>query len=651
MPKVVAKSTELVRYNVVTIVCVNSMILMIINLRYINIKRVIRLSLLILSLSTILTGCAMSPSTGSSQSSDLDESVDDTATLITKSSSTRISDYSQNNQTPEHERTQLHSTAIDRVHYIPGNVPGDMGNLVAIIETDKFGQTNQADSKQHQNKLYLEHPMLSQSTVIDLADFPTANSETNQDDLWDRIRSGFKLDHEHPMVKGDLDWYMRHQAYLDRVVDRAQPYLHFIVEEAEKRNVPMELVLLPVVESAFQPFAYSHGRAAGIWQFIPSTGRMYGLKQNWWYDGRRDVYASTIAAIKFLKALSREFKGDYLLALAAYNSGAGTVRKAIRKSKRHNRGTDYWSIRRYLPKETKGYVPKLLAISKIIANPSHHNINLKSVENRPFLQKAIFEGQIDLALAADLAGISLDNMYRYNPGFNRWATDPKGPNYLLIPENNIEQFNEKLASLPPKKRTRWEKHRIRNGETLGQIARKYRTTTSVIKQVNKIRGNTIRAGRDLIIPVSVKKFNTYTMTADVRKKNIQNTKRKGKKTIYRVRGGDTLWDISRKYGVNVRQLAKWNAMAPRDPLKKGQRLTIWSNKQKTYSASRAAPPVNEITRKINYIVRKGDSLGRIAQKFRVSISQLRRWNRLPKNRYLQPGQRIKLFIDITRQSG
>lgn len=554
----------------------------------------------------------------------------------------RIEEYSQSSeQTPAEQSDITHrltssNTSVERIHYVPANVPGDMHQLVSELETAKYDELRS-----------------SETTVVDLSYFPEANNIASQDDLWDRIRLGFKLDHDHPVVKGDLQWYSRHQAYLDRVVDRARPYLYFIVEEAEKRNVPLELALLPVVESAFQPFAYSHGRAAGIWQFIPSTGRLYGLKQNWWYDGRRDVYASTIAALKFLSGLSREFKNDWLLALAAYNSGAGTVRKAIRKSKRNNRGTDYWSLRRYLPKETSGYVPKLLAISKIVANPDKFNIKLKSIDNAPFLQRVFFEGQLDLALAAELAGISLDDMYRYNPGFNRWATDPKGPNYLLIPSHNAERFNEKIAALPPQKRTRWAKHRVRSGQTLGQIARKYKTTPSVIKQVNKIRGNMIREGRDLIIPVAVKKFSTYTMTADQRKKNIQNTKRNGNKTIYRVKSGDTLWDISRKYGVGVRQLAKWNAMAPRDPLKQGQKLTIWSKgvKRNDYTASRATPPSDEIRRKINYVVRKGDSLARIAKKFHVTISQLRRWNQLPKNRYLQPGQRIKLFIDIRRQSG
>lgn len=589
-------------------------------------------------LSSILSSCALNSVTPA----DSDTGKGDVEIIST--SGLAADDYSRSAQ-------QRNNLAVERLHYVPKNSPGNLEQLVAVIETDRYPQTTtQLYSKYPDNQPF-DASTLKQSRIIDLTYSEQAEVNVIENDLWHRIQQGFQLDHSHPGVKGDLNWYKNHQEYLDRVVERARPYLHFIVMEAERLGIPTELVLLPVVESAFQPFAYSHGRAAGIWQFIPGTGKMYGLKQNWWYDGRRDVYASTLAALKYLKALNREFKGDWLLALAAYNSGAGTVRKAIRKNKRKNRPVDFWSLR--LPKETRGYVPKLLAISSIVANPAVHGVNLKTIANAPYLERVFFKGQIDLALAADLAGISQDDIYRFNPGFNRWATDPNGPNYLLIPVEKTDQFNEKLANLPAKKRTRWEKHRIRNGETLGQIARRYRTTPSVIRQVNKFRGNNIRAGRDLIIPVAVKSFSTYTQTADQRRKNIQNTKRKGNKFTHRVRTGDTLWDISRKYGVGVRQLAKWNAMAPRDPLKRGQVLTIWSNSKKrnNYSASRAAPPSSEIKRKINYVVRKGDSLARIAQKFRVTISQLRRWNRLPKNRYLQPGQRIKLFVDITRQSG
>ncbi|MEE8379126.1 MAG: transglycosylase SLT domain-containing protein, partial [Gammaproteobacteria bacterium] len=194
----------------------------------------------------------------------------------------------------------------------------------------------------------------------------TTSANESPDDIWQRIRDGFRLEgQDHRFVKPYIDWYAKHQAYLDRVVERARPYLYDIVEEIDARDMPMEIALLPVVESAFQPFAYSPGRAAGIWQFIPATGKMYGLKQNWWYDGRRDVPAATKAALKYLSRLHKRFDGDWLLALASYNSGEGRVARAIRKNKKKGRPTDFWSLD--LPAETKGYVPKLLAISAIVA--------------------------------------------------------------------------------------------------------------------------------------------------------------------------------------------------------------------------------------------------------------------------------------------
>ncbi len=612
-----------------------------INMNIINIKTVLT-GLISIILVLIASGCA----TNTQQPSASATASDST----TRAEASLIQDYSQSLADTDRGQNQSENVAVERIHYLPQNAPGDIELLVDTFESNAYARTGHTQYSQDLQSPAIDKLSSNHSTVIDLSFLNDSNINIAPKDLWDRIRQGLKLDYSHPRIKGDLKWYREHQAYLDRVVDRATPYLHYIVSEAERRGIPTEIALLPIVESAFQPFAYSHGRAAGIWQFIPGTGKMYGLKQNWWYDGRRDIYASTDAAFRYLSSLNKQFNNDWLLALAAYNSGGGTVRKAIRRNKRKNKPTDFWSL--HLPKETRGYVPKLLAISSIVANPAKYNIKLKSIPDTAYLEKVHFEGQIDLALAAELAGITQNDIYRYNPAFNRWATDPNGPNFLLVPIENVDQFSEKLAKLPPQKRTKWKKHRIRNGETLGQIARRYKTTPSVIRQVNKFRGNNIRAGRDLIIPVAVKQFSTYTQTADYRKKNIQNTKRKGTKVSYRVKTGDTFWDLSRKYGVSVRQLAKWNSMAPRDPLKRGQRLTIWSKKGKSRNAiSRAAPPSNEITRKINYVVRKGDSLARIASKFSVTISQLRRWNRLPKNKYLQPGQRIKLFIDITRQSG
>jgi len=473
-------------------------------------------------------------------------------------------------------------------------------------------------------------------------------------DLWSRLRQGFRLSgYDQPRVSNDLAWFERHPHYLERVVERAQPYLYLIVEELEKRKMPLEIALLPVVESAYQPFAYSHGRAAGLWQFVPGTGRRFGLRQTWWYDGRRDVAASTRAALNYLEYLHKHFDGDWLHALAAYNSGEGTVGRAIRYNRRHGKPTDYWSLD--LPEETEGYVPKLLAISKLVANPPAHGIVLESVEDAPYLTSVDTGSQIDLDLAAELADISLEDMYLYNPGFNRWATDPKGPYKLLVPVEKAETFAHNLAKYPEKERIAWQRHTVRNGEVLGVLAERYRTTVSLIKSVNDIRGNNIRAGHTLIIPVARKDLSRYRLSSSQRLKSLQSQQRNGYKLEYLVQEGDTLWDIARKYDVGVRQLAKWNGMAPRDPLKPGRKLVIWTKDEDKLTAINPADfvhPFEKTThRRIGYTVRNGDSLALISQRFRVSITNLRRWNRLEGERYLQPGQRLTLYVDVKRQSG
>ncbi len=467
-------------------------------------------------------------------------------------------------------------------------------------------------------------------------------------DLWARIRAGFRLpdaDRHHPRVQAHLNWYRRHPAYLERVARRARPYLYHIVEAVEARGMPSEIALLPIVESAFKPFAYSHGRAAGIWQFVPGTARLYGLKQNWWYDGRRDVYASTDAALRLLTNLHRRFDGDWLLALAAYNSGEGTVRRAIRKNKRRGRPTDFWHLD--LPRETRGYVPKLLALARLVADPAKHGIALLPIANEPVLERVDPGSQLDLALAAELAGLSIEELYTYNPGYNRWATDPDGPHHLLLPIEHVPRFQAALAQLPPEDRIGWRRHKIRRGETLRQIARRYRTDVDLIRRVNGIRGHTIRAGDDLIIPVATRDAGAYTLSASQRLLRTQNIVRQGRhKVIHHVRRGETLWSIARRYKVGVRELARWNQMAPRDTLHPGQRLVVWT-KQRTLALHRTGPAR---TQKIAYRVRRGESLALISRKFRVSIDDLVRWNRLDPKDYLQPGQRLTVYVDVTEQS-
>ena len=487
------------------------------------------------------------------------------------------------------------------------------------------------------------HPLYQHGSIVFI-------NKTNN--LWDRIRRGFELPAQrNRRINQNIAWYANHPAYLNRVVTRARKYLYLIVGEMEKADVPLEISLLPVVESAFQPFAYSHGRAAGIWQFIPGTGKLYGLRQNWWYDGRRDIKASTEAAISLLTEMKNNFNGDWLLALAAYNSGWGTVEKAIRKNKRHGKPISFWDLD--LPRETEGYVPKLLAIADIINNPAKYGIKLDPIPNKPVVAEVDTGSQIDLALAAELAETSLEEIYVLNPAFNRWATDPRGNHKLLVPVEQKEIFEKNLAELPISKRLSWKRHKIRHGESLLAIADKFNTTVRLIKEVNQIRGNMIREGQNLVIPVSSRNGKAYALSKEQRLLALQNTRRKGKaKDIYFVRNGDSWWTISRKFNVDYRSLAKWNGLAPRDTLRPGQKLVVWTKHSAIHHATFSPHYSKLVTQKINYRVRRGDSLARISVKFNVDIDDLKRWNhKVSKQKYLQPGQHLQLYVDVTTLEG
>lgn len=459
--------------------------------------------------------------------------------------------------------------------------------------------------------------------------------------FWQEVRNGFLLDHslENRRIEVQRSWYARHPGYIDRVLERGSPYLFYIYQQTKQRNMPTELVLLPIVESAFDPFAYSHGRASGIWQFIPGTGKMFGLKQTWWYDGRRDIVAATNAALDYLEALNKQFNGNWLHALAAYNSGAGNVRKAIRYNRKRGRTTDFWSLR--LPRETQAYVPKLIALAHIFDDPERFGISLRDIPLAPQFKQVDVGSQIDLSQAAELADISLKEMYRYNPGFNRWATDPDGPHYLLIPIAHADGFAEKIAQLPPDQRVKWTRYRIKSGDSLIRIAKQHRTTVKVLKDVNHIRGNRIVAGKTLLIPTATKAKSDYALSLEQRIKSHKNQQRDGRQKVeYTVKSGDSFWTISREFKVGVRSLAKWNGMAPTDVLRVGQKLAIWTEVKSTAG--------NQQVRKINYRARNGDSYAKIAQKFNVTLAQLKRWNSIDLNKYLQPGDRLTLYVDIRR---
>ncbi len=469
----------------------------------------------------------------------------------------------------------------------------------------------------------------------------------NSNDVWQRIRGQLSFDiPENNRLVMQRNWYVKHPSYLNRVAKRAEPFLYYIVAELEKNNVPVELALLPIVESAFDPFAYSHGRASGMWQFVPGTGKRFGMKQNWWYDGRRDVVASTQGAIAYMKYLHKFFDGDWLLALAAYNSGEGRVQRAVRKNKKQGKNTDFWSLD--LPKETRAYVPKLLALADIIKRPEHFNLSLYEIANREVITQVDIKSQLDLAKAASLADLSLAELQRLNPGFNRWSTDPDGPHRLVLPKHKVANFEQELAKLNKADRLAWQRYKIKNGDNLGYIANKFHTHIDLIRQVNNIQGNQIRAGKYLLIPVAAKSLDSYILSQQQRIAKKQAKPQQGFKVMHTVVSGDNLWDLSQHYKVSSRNIAKWNGFAPRDTLKLGQKLVIWQKPTSSSKVAKANSGLEQaIMRNITYKVRRGDSFARIADKFNVRISDIERWNSLSRNKYLQPGQRLKLSVDVT----
>ena len=478
-------------------------------------------------------------------------------------------------------------------------------------------------------------------TEIGAAESELPEPAVQHADIWKRIGANLNIPRhmDHRSVKGRLAWYARNQEYLDRVADRSRPYLFHVVSEVEKRGMPLELALLPVVESAFLPFAYSRSHASGIWQFIPSTGKIFGLKQNWWYDGRRDIVAATRGALDYLEKLNKEFGGDWLLALAAYNTGERNVARAIRRNKRAGKDTDFFSLR--LPRETRGYVPSLLAVAELVANPEQHGITWQPVADQQYFAQVDTGEQIDLAVAAQLAGLNMDELYTLNPGFNRWATDPAGPHRLLVPLAKEQTFREKLAGLPPKQRMNWQNHVVKKGDTLGRIAARHRTSVSALKNINKLRSNTIHQGDSLRVPVPKQALRHYTLSVDGRRLHGLKDTGDGKKFVYTIKRGDTLWDIGRKYGVSVKQLAGWNGISPRKILRPGQKLDLWFADDGNKAVAGTEPPPSKDP--FHYTVKRGDSLSSIAKKFNVTVNQLLAWNNLRKNKYIYPNQKITVY--------
>jgi membrane-bound lytic murein transglycosylase D len=494
-----------------------------------------------------------------------------------------------------------------------------MLELDPVLESTRLAlQQSEASDKQQ----ITEH---TEKTTLQSAE---AKTKPQFSSAWERLQSNYQMTGiNHPRIETQKKRFLNDPLYFQTISKRAAPFLHFIIEEVEKRGMPSEIALLPAIESAFKPRAYSRQRASGLWQFVPATGRFFGLKQNRWYDGRRDIYSSTRAALTYLQQLNHYYDGDWLLALAAYNAGSGNVNKAIRKNRQKGKAVDYWSLK--LPRETRLYVPKLIAINQIIQQPEKYDVRLYPIQNKPVVQVVDIGSQIDLSVVSRLSGLEESQIKFYNPGLKKWSTSPSGPHHLLLPIEKVNKFETELAVLDDKDRVKYRQHHIQRGDSLSVIARRYGVSVKDIQRSNNLKSHRIRAGKYLLIPNAGEAVIAYQPKEDKNPAAQSNT------AVYTVKKGDSFWTIARRHKLSHKKLASINGLATGSTLSIGQKLYLPLNDStKSFEDNQA----------INYIVKRGDSLYDISRRFNVSINQLRDWNDLKRSKYLQPGQELRVYI-------
>jgi membrane-bound lytic murein transglycosylase D len=518
---------------------------------------------------------------------------------------------------------------------------------ITIIVTLLSSQLSLAAPSIEGIQTYQQNVHLNPEHQQNLADDVTRYQ--NADNLWDVLRDEFSLDHaeNNPAVQEKIEWFMNNQDFLMRSMTRAAPYLYYILQQVRKRHLPAELVLLPIIESGYNPFATSNVGATGIWQLMSGTASGLGVQKDWWYDGRRDVIASTRAALNYLAYLQSFFDGNWLLAIAAYNTGEGNVLAAIRRNIRDGQDTDFWSLP--LAQQTKDYVPSLLALATIISHPSQYPIYLPAVRNAPYLGQVDTGSQINLRYAASLAGISYEKISQLNPGLSRSAMSSKGPYKLVLPIENVEQFSENFARTPLNTNViQWSHYHVKPGDSLAFIAKRYNTTPTAIRKLNHLASKkTISRGTNLLIPNKSAKrdvddSDSGAPVLDIAE--VSHPKHSNKiinnkavmtamshsggtyrlspgDTIYMVRPKDTLAQLAKRYHLNEATLAAANKLSGKK-LTPGKTLIIPTHFSPSMVAIKSAKPKLN-TKDIVYKVKHGDTIAKIARRFKTSPSAIR----------------------------
>lgn len=456
-------------------------------------------------------------------------------------------------------------------------------------------------------------------------------------DFWQHLRNDFQIppEDDKPQVQAQINWFMHNRDYLDHTLRRGAPYMFYILQQVEKRNLPGELVLLPVLESDYDPTAISSAGAVGMWQLMTPTARDLGLKQDFWFDGKRDIYASTNAALDQLAYLQSYFGGDWLLALSAYDAGDGAVQNAIKHSAERGAGSDFWSL--HLPKETEAYAPRLLALASIIRDPGKYNITLPPVSNEPYLTQVDIGAPISLQQAAQLAGLTVDQIKKLNPGFSRMTTDPNGPYKLMLPIDRVAMFKEQLANIPSLPVTTWGRYKVQRGDSLNSIARHYNTTVAELIEANHLRSRLAPVGKVIMIPTGIQSVTPHVDDTDDNSSSSPSSSSPSSSLDNNDAAQQTATSDTSNNGASV--VSTVDASDTSNPQSTDTPASSTGIDALSTVPNTNAPTTVSQTR-ATHTVRKNETLAMLAKRYGVKTSDLMRWNKLRAGRPLKPGEKL-----------
>ena len=477
-------------------------------------------------------------------------------------------------------------------------------------------------------------PEITRSKTINSAveeynnDFLTLepNKQTPNSNIYDVIAAELLLDHhtDEPAVKKQIDWLLKNPAYLTRVIEKSGPYIYYIYTRVKASGLPIEITLLPIIESAYDPLAYSQSHASGLWQFIPSTAAYLGLERNIWFDARRDIVKSTEVAINYLSYLNHKFGNDWSLTLASYNGGEGTVTKSIKKNIERGKHSSFWQLN--LPLETENYVPKFFALAHVIKNREALDIEIPEIPNQPVFEIIELENQIEIETIVKVSGIEYKTFTKFNPGYRRSITPPEDTSNILIPIESASQFTQFINNENPENWLPFSEYEIKFGDTLSEIALDHDSSVDLIKTINDLNTDLLRVGQILKVPHN-------RGTPVIHKRSVT------KQIIsHEVLSGDTLSQIAKNYKTTVRDIMLQNKLRS-SKIFAGQSLEI-QIQTNTIAQSHI--------RKVFYKIREGDSLYLIAKRFSVSINDIRKWNTFTQSKYIHPGETLTLMVDSLR---